>query len=98
MMAASDAITPPITQPRASALNRASVLSPSMAAKNKAVKARYHDVISHIATPSSSITVQPEMLYPMLISTSSTANGMTVGESVSPPMQNSPIVRAEMTS
>ena len=62
MIAASDAITPPITQPRASAFNRASVLRPSMAAKNTAVNARYHDVINHIATFCSSITVQPEML------------------------------------
>ena len=62
MMAASDAITPPITQPRVSALSRASVLTPSMAAKNTAVSARYQEVNSHEATRSSSSTVQPEML------------------------------------
>jgi hypothetical protein len=62
MMAASEAITPPITQPRVIAASRASVLTPSIAAKNAAVAAKYQDVTIHIATPFWSITVQPEML------------------------------------
>ena len=60
-MAASEAITPAMTQPRVSASSRALVLSASIAAKNSAVTVRYHDVSSQGSTRSSSSTVQPEM-------------------------------------
>ena len=62
MIAASEAMTPPITQPRVRAFSRASVLAPSIMAKNSAVTARYQEVTSHMRTRSSSSTVQPEML------------------------------------
>ena len=62
MMAASAAITPPITQPRISASSRFSVLSASIAAKKIAVSARYQEVTSQAATPWVSITAAAEML------------------------------------
>jgi hypothetical protein len=40
MIAASEAMTPPITQPRVSALSRACVFAANIAAKNSAVSPR----------------------------------------------------------
>ena len=98
MMAASEAITPPITQPRVSASSRASVLTPSMAAKNTAVSARYHEVSSHSATRSSCSTGPAGDAVAGVERISSTASGISPGDSVSPPMTNITSVSSEITS
>ena len=69
-----------------------------MAAKNTAVSARYHEVISHMITPCSPITWLAERLYPMLISISRKASGINVGDNVSPLKAKTMMVSSEISS